>query len=153
MPVLMNIYSHLSSLHSLPATREGLGGNMLLWHLQDEHVACSIKRLKDSSAACIVYAANFCDVKQMVSPIISGHYFRLKYNLYLCDSSSFPSSITGTTCNELVLWEKLSELLSNPSFLPMGGKLGYSLMNHYPVFVYQNDDSETSGRISKCNYP
>jgi hypothetical protein len=89
--------------------------------------------------------AYFCDVERTVSPIISGHCVTLKYNLYLRDpsvSSGLPSSIACTTWNELAFREKLSKLLSNPSFLPAGGKLGFSLLNHYSISVHQGEGDD-----------
>ena len=113
---------------------------MLLRHLQDEYSADFRNMLNDSSSACIAYAAYFGDVERTVSPITSGHCVTLKYNLYHRDlsvSSGFPSSVACTTWNELAFREKLSKLLSDPSFLPAGGKLGFSLLNHYPTSARQ----------------
>jgi len=92
-----------SLIISFPARYKG--GNMLLRHLQDEYSADFQNKLNDSSSAHIAYTAYFCDVKQTVSPIISGHCIMLRYNLYLCDpsmSSGLPSSIACTAWNELV---------------------------------------------------
>jgi hypothetical protein len=125
---------------SFPTRYEG--GNMLLRHLQDEY---SANKLNDSSFTRIAYTAYFCDVKRTVSPIISGHCVMLKYNLYLRDLSVFsglPSYIPCTTWNELTFREKLSKLLSDPTFLPAGGKLGFSLLNHYPISVHQGKEDD-----------
>jgi hypothetical protein len=127
-----------SLIISFPTRYEG--GNMLLRHLEDEYVVDFEKRMKDGSASYIAYAAYFCGVERTVSPIISGHCVTLKYDLYHRDTSVFPglpSSIACTTWNELAFREKLSKLLSDPSFLPRGGKLGFSLLNHYAISVGQ----------------
>ena len=118
---------------------------MLLRHLQDEYSVDFQNMLNNSSSACIAYAAYFSGVERTVSPIISGHCVTLKYNLYRRDpsvSSGFPSSMPCTTWNELAFREKLSKLLSDPSFLPAGGKLGFSLLNHYPISVHQAEEFE-----------
>jgi hypothetical protein len=132
-----------SLIISFPTRYEG--GNMLLRHLQDEYSADFQNKLNDSSSARIAYTAYFCDVERTVSPITSGHCVTLKYNLYLRDpsvSSGLPSSISCTTWNELAFREKLSKLLSDPSFLPAGGKLGFSLLNHYPISVHQGEEDD-----------
>jgi hypothetical protein len=123
-----------SLIVSFPTRYEG--GNMLLRHLQDEYSVDFQNKLNDSPSTCVAYAAYPCHVERTVSPIISGHCVMLKYNLHLSDpsmSSGLLSSIACTTWNELAFREKLSKLLSDPSFLPMGGRLGFSLLYHYSI--------------------
>jgi hypothetical protein len=142
-----------SLIVSFPTRYEG--GNMLLRHLEHDYVVDFEKRIKHSSTTCIAYSAYFCGVERTVSPIISGHCVRLKYNLYLRDpsvSSGLASSIACNTWNELAFREKLAKLLSDPLFLPSGGKLGFSLLNHYPISVHQvEDEDEDFQRVSVSN--
>jgi hypothetical protein len=128
-----------SLIVSFPTARPCKGGNMLLRHLQNEHLV-DFEKLHDHPLLPVAYAAYFCDVERTVSPITSGHRIILKYNLYLRDPSlrTFPDS--RTTWNELAFQEKLSKLLSDPSFLPTGGKLGFCLSNHYPISVHQKEE-------------
>jgi hypothetical protein len=145
---LVNERMFASLIVSFPTHYDG--GDMLLRHLEDEYSVVSQNKLNDSSSACIAYAAYFCDVERTVSPIISGYYVSLKYNLYLRGPFVYPgpsSSITCTTWNELAFREKLSKLLSDPLFLPAGGKLGFSLLNHYPISVHQTDSPPVSSAL------
>jgi len=140
IPVNERMFASLTVV--FPARHEG--GNLLLRHCKDEWSVDFMNLLNDNPIPCIAYAVSFCGVEQTLSPIISGHCISLKYRLYIPDICK-PSSLSSiTTWNELAFRHALSDLLSNPSFLPSGGKVGHYLRYHYPVSVSKDRVSVSS---------
>jgi len=91
----------------------------------------------------ISYAAFYGDVEHEVTEVKSGYRLTLTYNLYFggsLDSQaivSTPTSISAALYTSLPpnagsFQDNLSELLSDDTFLPMGGRLGFGLFHEYP---------------------
>jgi len=121
----------------LPTAHEG--GALLLRHRGGEwKFECDA--VPPSS---ISYAAFYGDVEHEVAEVTSGYRLTLTYNLHFgksLDSQaivSTPSSTSATLYtsfphNTGSFQDKLSELLSDGTFLPMGGRLGFGLFHEYP---------------------
>ncbi|KAL4249525.1 hypothetical protein ABKN59_007227 [Abortiporus biennis] len=76
------------------------------------------------------YVAFYGDVEHEVLEVTSGYCITITYNLYLTTSQTASrSSIFSTSA----LKTSLQELLNDPSFLPNGGHIGFSLSREYPV--------------------
>lgn len=121
----------------LPTKHEG--GTLILRHGGEEW-----KFESDAvPPSSITYAAFYGDVEHEVTEVKSGYRLSLTYNLYFgtsLDSQSIISTPTTTTTglytplppNAVLFQNKLSELLSDETFLPMGGRLGFGLFHEYP---------------------
>lgn len=91
----------------------------------------------------ILFVAFYGDVEHEVTEVKSGHRLTLTYNLYFGESPASQAIVsTPNACTaELLLSlppnaesfrKKLSELLADDTFLPMGGRLGFGLFHEYP---------------------
>ncbi|KAK4238801.1 hypothetical protein C8A03DRAFT_33125 [Achaetomium macrosporum] len=87
-----------------------------------------------SSEDKIQWAAFYSDVTHAVLPVTSGHRVTLTYNLYSHPNpSQLPSPTSPLPSNlSLPLITHMSSLLSNPSFMPSGGYLGFYTTHAYP---------------------
>jgi hypothetical protein len=79
----------------------------------------------------IQWAAFYSDVTHAVLPVTSGHRVTLTYNLYALPHPA-PISPLPSDDLSLPLVTYLSSLLSNPSFMPAGGYLGFYTTHAYP---------------------
>ncbi|KAI0786685.1 hypothetical protein C8Q75DRAFT_734628 [Abortiporus biennis] len=76
------------------------------------------------------YVAFYRDIEHEVLEVTSGYHITITYNLYLTTSQTASRlSIFSTSA----LKTSLQELLNDPSFLPNGGHIGFSLSQEYPV--------------------
>ncbi|KAK3304696.1 uncharacterized protein B0T15DRAFT_250851 [Chaetomium strumarium] len=87
-----------------------------------------------SESQIIHWAAFYSDVTHAVLPVSSGHRVTLTYNLYALPNPSHLPSPTSPLPSDLSLplVTYMSSLLSNPSFMPAGGHLGFYTTHAYP---------------------
>jgi len=120
----------------LPTAHEG--GTLILRHGGEEW-----KFESDTvPPTSISYAAFYGDVEHEVAEVTSGYRLTLTYNLFFdgsLDSQAIvstptliSSAHTSLPPNAGSFQDKLSELLSDDTFLPMGGRLGFGLFHEYP---------------------
>ncbi|KAJ7499843.1 hypothetical protein FB451DRAFT_1549351 [Mycena latifolia] len=115
-----------------------VGGALLLRHDNKERVFDSSQLLAPFDGSKIAYVAFYGDVEHEVAVVESGHRVTLTYNLYFTQGSA--SQVSPSTERAHDLRSALSELLSDVTFLPEGGTLGFGLRYKYPV----DDDTDLS---------
>ncbi|KAF5357328.1 hypothetical protein D9758_005963 [Tetrapyrgos nigripes] len=110
------------------------GGSLILRHGGEEFVYDSAKELGSASTPSIGYVAFYSDVEHEVTPVSSGYRVTLTYNLYLEDDTTSPSrQISVPNSASQSFREALSTMLSDNTFLPNGGLIGFGLTHQYPV--------------------
>jgi hypothetical protein len=108
------------------------GGELVFRHRGQEWTVDSAKALLSQSSPSIAYAAFYSDIEHEVLLVQSGYRVTLTYNLYYGKATDTPLT-PSVQPNELVFKTALMELLSDPTFLPEGGNLGFGLKYQYPV--------------------
>ncbi|KAJ7058385.1 hypothetical protein C8F01DRAFT_1027085 [Mycena amicta] len=92
-----------------------------------------------NSPPAVAYIAFYSDVTHTVEPVISGYRVTLTYNLFLAsrtpstDSSAAARNIRSPSAPELDCEKAIRELLSNPTWFPTGGIIGFGLTHQYPM--------------------
>ncbi|PPQ72212.1 hypothetical protein CVT24_002369 [Panaeolus cyanescens] len=91
----------------------------------------------DGTSFCrAAFTAFYSDVEHEVTPVVSGYRVSLTYNLYFTNGMGYKSQaaqIRARSSVTLGIEGHLKSLLSNPSFLPAGGYIGFRLIHRYPV--------------------
>ncbi|RDX55952.1 hypothetical protein OH76DRAFT_1310529, partial [Lentinus brumalis] len=135
----------------LPSPHEG--GSLVLKHENHEYVFDATQHFSilPHAAPRIAYVAFFGDVEQEVRPITSGHRITITYNLHFVNERDVESRLqTGLDiihprgANGPEVKAILKTLLSDPTFLPEGGILGFGLRHPYTLpttFDPQDDDT------------
>ncbi|TFY75753.1 hypothetical protein EWM64_g8259 [Hericium alpestre] len=116
------------------------GGGLILRHGGKEWTVDLAKEFSQLPACSIGFIAFYSDVEHEVSLVRSGHRVTLTYNLYFEDitvedeDANVDAELISTIVpNEPTFSETLKEMLSDPTFLPNGGLLGFGLRHKYPV--------------------
>ncbi|KAI0724465.1 hypothetical protein C8T65DRAFT_798125 [Cerioporus squamosus] len=129
------------------------GGTLVLRHENHEYAFDASQHLSDipPPAMRIAYVAFLNDVEQEVKAITSGHRITITYNLHFVDERDVESRFTagldmiqprGTNVSEVKA--KLKSLLSDPTFLPEGGTLGFGLRHPYSLpTTFDTHDDDT----------
>ncbi|KAF5374172.1 hypothetical protein D9615_008856 [Tricholomella constricta] len=120
------------------------GGALVLRHDDQEWTFDSASLTREQAEPSVAYIAFFSDIDHEVTLVTSGYRVTLTYNLYLGNKTSqedLPSSITPVVPDDHRLHAALSTALSNPTFLPKGGYLGFGLSFKYPI----NQTSKRTG--------
>ncbi|KDQ14659.1 hypothetical protein BOTBODRAFT_32412 [Botryobasidium botryosum FD-172 SS1] len=112
----------------LPTSHEG--GALHLRHSGKAFVYDSARELSSKAEGpSIGYAAFYSDVEHEVMEVTSGYRITLTYNLYFDRTNPRPQTpIRDETVSSI-----LSELLSQPTFVPKGGLVGFGLTHKYPI--------------------
>jgi len=116
------------------------GGTLLLTHENNEWSFDDGADLAAAREYSIGYVAFFGDVSHGVTPVKSGYYVTLTYELYLGDVESVPGNGPASRdfiqhAHERAFHENFEALLENPEFLPDGGILGFGMRHVYPIKV------------------
>ncbi|EJF57978.1 hypothetical protein DICSQDRAFT_68006 [Dichomitus squalens LYAD-421 SS1] len=111
------------------------GGALVLRHRGDEWTFDSAAMLA-GRANSLAYVAFFSDVEHEVMPVVSGHRVTLTYNLYYGDRRKLAPTArlkvrTPINSNTYEVKDALGALLSDPTFMPEGGTLGFGLNHSY----------------------
>ena len=111
------------------------GGSLKFRHAGREWTFDSAAIVKEQEDPTIAFAAFYSDIDHEVTPVTSGHRVTLTYNLYFSDEqpTTFPAPVPIPSTSQTAFKEVLSQLLSEPTFLPEGGFLGFGLQHVYPV--------------------
>ncbi|KAL5482463.1 hypothetical protein ACEPAI_9057 [Sanghuangporus weigelae] len=122
----------------LPTPHEG--GALTFRHHNKEWQFDSAKALSESSDPHlhIAYAAFFGDVEHAVNIVESGYRVTLTYNLYYDDNAVFQVAKT-LPANQSLVGQTLEILLSDKTFLPNGGYIGFGLRHEYPIELKPKD--------------
>ena len=128
------------------------GGEFILrhdkkeWSFDAARTLCNLPLL--SATTTVVYLAYRHDVELEVQRVTSGHRVTIIYDLYLAEklSDSHPyDAIEPGSANLSRVRTTLSTLLSDPTFLPNGGTLGFGLRHLYSLptsFKHDNNALE-----------
>lgn len=108
------------------------GGTLVLRHEGKEWTSDSSKIIAEHEEPCLAYIAFFGDVEHEVLEITSGHRVTITYNLYFTSPQPSRLPVRPITFED-DLEAAMRRLLSNPAFLPEGGKIGFCLSHLYPV--------------------
>ncbi|KZS88281.1 hypothetical protein SISNIDRAFT_418419, partial [Sistotremastrum niveocremeum HHB9708] len=114
---------------------EHQGGTLVLRDNNDEYKFES-SQSQDSSfnsdVATVLWAAFYGQVDHEVLPVISGYRVTLTFNLYFSDSPFHP--LMSNVVPEVSGFRTaLQNCLKDPTFLPLGGLLGFGLKHAYPM--------------------
>ncbi|KAJ7353302.1 hypothetical protein DFH08DRAFT_987532 [Mycena albidolilacea] len=82
-----------------------------------------------ATAPAVSYIALYGRVSSTMAPINAGHRVALVYNLFLVDRN-FNATASAT---EILLENKIHALLTDPTFLPVGGFLAVGLAHKYAM--------------------
>jgi len=98
-------------------------------HGDGEWTFDSAAMLKSNIEPSIAYVAFYSDVEHEVTPVISGYRVTLTYNLYFSADAAYDSvaPIVVPSKSEATFQSALSTLLSDNTFMPKGGFLGFGL--------------------------
>ncbi|KAG5352109.1 hypothetical protein C0989_003834 [Termitomyces sp. Mn162] len=107
------------------------GGSLVLRHSGQEWTFDSVALIRKQSTPSIAYIAFYSDVDHEVTVVESGYRVTLTYNLFF-ETSKLPPA-TPVAPDDQLLHDALSAALTNPSFFPEGGYLGFGLSFKYPV--------------------
>jgi len=105
------------------------GGALMFRHGDGEWTFDSAAMLKSNIEPSIAYVAFYSDVEHEVTPVISGYRVTLTYNLYFSADAAYDSvaPIVVPSKSEATFQSALSTLLSDNTFMPKGGFLGFGL--------------------------
>ncbi|GJE94435.1 2OG-Fe(II) oxygenase [Phanerochaete sordida] len=109
------------------------GGALAFRHGDSEYIFDSAAAIADASEPSIAFAAFYSDVEHEVTPVENGHRVTLTYNLYFGARPKVPFTVPMAGALETSLKASMSSLLSNATFLPRGGYIGFGLSHLYPV--------------------
>ena len=111
------------------------GGALTFRHGGGEWTFDSAAMLKSSIEPSIAYVAFYSDVEHEVAPVISGRRVTLTYNLYFSADAAHDSvpPIVVPSKSEAAFQSTLATLLSDNTFMPRGGLLGFGLRHEYPL--------------------
>ncbi|KAJ7740999.1 hypothetical protein B0H14DRAFT_2542454 [Mycena olivaceomarginata] len=82
-----------------------------------------------ATAPAVSYIALYGRVSSTMAPIDAGHRVALVYNLFLVDRNSNATA----SATEILLENKIHALLTDPTFLPVGGFLAVGLAQKYAM--------------------
>ncbi|KAG6887304.1 hypothetical protein C0995_016285 [Termitomyces sp. Mi166 len=125
------------------------GGALVLRHSGQEWTFDSAALTREQSTPSVAYIAFYSDVDHEVTVVESGYRVTLTYNLFF-EMSKLPSSVTPVAPDDQLLRDALSAALSNPSFLPEGGYLGFGLSFKYPVGTDRLADHKGRSELRKA---
>ncbi|KAK7687684.1 hypothetical protein QCA50_008900 [Cerrena zonata] len=114
----------------LPTPHEG--GELILRDKGNEWTFDSAAITDQQDTPSLAFVAFYGDVEHEVMKVASGYRVSITYNLYTCENQISPPSIPFTndpTRDELKATFEM--LLSDSSFLPIGGYLGFGLRRQY----------------------
>ncbi|CAA7266070.1 unnamed protein product [Cyclocybe aegerita] len=117
------------------------GGSLVFHHGGHEFTFDSAQAVAvNTEGPRAAFAAFYSDVEHEVLPVESGYRVTLTYNLYFKNSGS--NNRAADIPNELDQHLKASfeALLKDPTFLPDGCLVGFSLSHRYPFEVRGNRD-------------
>jgi hypothetical protein len=111
------------------------GGALTFRHGGGEWTFDLAAMLKSNIEPSIAYVAFYSDVEHEVTPVISGYRVTLTYNLYFSADAAYKSvaPIVVPSESEAALQSALSAVLSDSTFMPKGGLLGFGLRHEYPL--------------------
>lgn len=115
----------------LPTRHEG--GALVLRDGDKEWTFDSAKEMQEHDGPCLAYAAFYGDVDHEVLPVIAGYRVTITYNLYFGRTARLSSRDPTQDIRHDNLKGAFQTLLSDPSFLPKGGYLGFGLGRQYPL--------------------
>lgn len=155
------LYNRLSSLHSLgkgaffkshkdtPRSPAMFGSLVVVFPTKHEGGALKLRHdnnewIFDSATTAaqhhpnplISYIAFYSDVEHEVTPVTSGHRVSLTWNLYFSTKpNNSPRRLIRADASEteLTLKDAFTRVLSDSTFLPEGGLLGFGLRQEYPL--------------------
>ncbi|KAH7890151.1 hypothetical protein F5I97DRAFT_1999997 [Phlebopus sp. FC_14] len=117
------------------------GGEFVLRHGDKEWVVDFAKMLARSPEPSVGYVAFYSDTEHEVFPVASGHRVTLTYNLYFKAEKAVTDVAAPLPLPyESSFADELASLISEPSFMPKGGYIGFGLRHEYPVSVGVNVD-------------
>ncbi|KAF7789157.1 hypothetical protein EIP86_000094 [Pleurotus ostreatoroseus] len=110
------------------------GGSLVFRDGRNEWTFDSAQAVATSTSESprIGYAAFFSDVEHAVTPVQTGYRVTVTYNLYFVDDA-LHNNPEPRFEDRLTFRAVLEQLLSDPTFLPKGGRLGFGLRRAYPV--------------------
>lgn len=90
----------------------------------------------------IAYVAFYSDVEHEVLPVQSGYRVTVTYNLYYAEDATALPPAQPVPTNEHTFKSKMQALLDDPTFMPEGGNLMFSLRHQYPMSTTPKKDTE-----------
>lgn len=108
------------------------GGSLLFRHGDVEYTFDTAAALANAATPSVAFAAFYSDVEHEVTAVESGYRVTLTYNLYL-ESAPQPSVLPFTGAYESALKAAFESLLTDETFLPTGGNVGFGLRHEYPL--------------------
>lgn len=108
------------------------GGSLVFRHMDVQYTFDSAQAIADAPASSVAFAAFYSDVEHEVSVVQSGYRVTLTYNLYFEDAGE-PLAPSFVATYESALKDSFRHLLSDQTFLPKGGSLGFGLRHEYPI--------------------
>ncbi|GLB45316.1 putative 2OG-Fe(II) oxygenase superfamily protein [Lyophyllum shimeji] len=113
------------------------GGALVLRHFDQEWTFDSAAIFRQQAEPSIAYIAFYSDIDHEVAVVKSGYRVTLTYNLYLDPRKEVflrsPLPVKPVGPDEERLRAAFASALSDPSFLPDGGYLGFGLHFKYPI--------------------
>ncbi|TFK71376.1 hypothetical protein BDN72DRAFT_837811, partial [Pluteus cervinus] len=101
----------------------------------------------EGTSPSIGYIAFLDGINYQVSSLISGHMVTLTYHIYASPSgASLPDPVLIINPRATSLRGALLDLLRNPSFMPEGGLLGFSLTQPYAIV---HDVNSTTNKFDR----
>ncbi|KAI9061871.1 hypothetical protein FKP32DRAFT_1575007 [Trametes sanguinea] len=101
------------------------------WTVDSSHL------LSQTDAPSVAYAAFFSDTEHEVLPVQSGYRVTVTYNLHFVPRNEPVAHVTALPrslpTHENQFKSRFQALLDDPSFLPDGGNLLFSLWHYYPL--------------------
>ncbi|KAF8999243.1 hypothetical protein BDZ89DRAFT_1121952 [Hymenopellis radicata] len=136
----LNVYGHSScrkhvrlSCHCLPYTPRRrtlmLRDEGLEWSFDAAQLLASVT----PEAPKVAYVAFYSDLEHEVMPVVSGSRVTLTYNLYFEDMDAVVAPVFTSQGKDHAIKDGLQQLLADTTFLPKGGRLGFTLSHTYPL--------------------
>ncbi|KAJ7650800.1 hypothetical protein FB45DRAFT_26117 [Roridomyces roridus] len=165
----LNVYgpgSFFKAHKDTPRGEDMIGSLVLVFPTAHEGGALSLehdgkKWVCDSAAEiaaapqtpALAYVAFYSDVTHAVETVRTGYRVTLTYNLYLSDRHATTAGIQRRVLEPEQAFERtLRALLADPTFLPKGGLLAYSLAHQYPLPAVPDSAGEYS-KEKRCYEP
>ncbi|KAH9831417.1 uncharacterized protein C8Q71DRAFT_302952 [Rhodofomes roseus] len=111
------------------------GGTLTFRHKGGQWAVDSGKLVSEQAGPCVVYAAFYSDVEHEVLPVKTGCRVTVTYNLYFVAADTPFSKLVGNPipAHRSALESAFRDLLSDPTVMPNGGRLGFGLHHQYPL--------------------
>ncbi|KAF8647750.1 hypothetical protein AX16_006585 [Volvariella volvacea WC 439] len=121
-------------------------GGAITVHSSNKHWVLDTDTIAHGERRRVGYIAFPSNLTYDISPIFSGNLVTLTYDIY--PKTELAPSLTPVQTGSSIP-QILSNLLSDPTFLPSGGYLGFHLANSYPLVQEINNITEMSERMRR----